>query len=153
MIAAVEGYARSVARNDGKLHAKFDPACTRTENGIAVTSGAVGSIGLVKSPGSLAQGCEAQLKLGLYRPLDRLRGHRVLAVDEERGLVMATAIADFNLANRKYRLTDGREVESEAFHAMSRELFEVYKIVDGRIVAIDAVSVDQPYGMPVAWKN
>jgi hypothetical protein len=153
MIAAVEGYAKTAARNDGKLHAKFDPACSRTENGITVTSGEVGSIGLVKAPGTYAQGCEAQLKLGLYRPLDRLRGHRVLAVDEERGLVVATAIADFNLASRSYRLTDGRQVESEAFHAMARELFEVYKIVDGRIVAIDAVSVDQPFGMPAAWKD
>jgi len=153
LIAAVEGYAKTAARNDGTLNAKFDAACTRRENGTVVTSGAVGSIGLVKSPGQFAQGCEGQLKLGLYRPLDRLRGHRVLAVDEERGLVVATAIADFNLANRKYRLTDGREVESEAFHAMARELFEVYKIVGGRIVAIDAVSVDQPFGMPSAWSN
>jgi hypothetical protein len=153
MMAAVDGYARSIARSSGAVHARFDPACSRTENGIAVTSGAVGSIGLVKSPGLLAQGCGAQLKLGLYHPLDRLRGRRVLAVDEERGLVVATAIADFNLANRKYRLTDGTEVESEAFHAMARELFEVYKIVAGRIVAIDAVSVDQPFGMPSAWSR
>jgi hypothetical protein len=153
LVAAVEGYARSMARNDGRLHASFDPACTRAENGLVVTSGAVGSIGLVKSPGQLAQGCEAQLKLGLYRPLDRLRGHRVVAVDEARGLVVTTAIADFNLANRKYRLTDGREVETEAVHAMARELFEVYKIVDGRIVAVEAVSVDQPYGMLSAWTS
>jgi hypothetical protein len=153
LVAAVDGYARSIARNSGAVHTSFDSACTRTENGQAVTSGAVGSIGLVKSPGQYAQGCEAQLKLGLYRPLDRLRGRRVLAVDEERGLVVATAIADFNLAGRNYRLTDGRQVESEAFHAMARELFEVYKIVDGRIVSIDAVSVDQPFGMPSAWSN
>ncbi|HWL63959.1 MAG TPA: hypothetical protein VNQ32_14280 [Steroidobacteraceae bacterium] len=152
LISAVEGYAKSVT-GDGKVQARFDAGCTRAENGQVVTSGEVGSIGLVKSPGKYAQGCEAQLKLGLYQPLDRLRGRRVLAVDEERGLVVATAIADFNLAQRKYRLADGREVESEAFHAMSRELFEVYKIVDGRIVAIEAVSVDQPYGMPSAWSG
>jgi hypothetical protein len=89
----------------------------------------------------------------LYRPLDRLRGHRVVAVDEERGLVVVAAIADFNLAQRKYRLADGREVEAEAVHAMARELFEVYKVVDGRIVAIEAVSVDQPFGMPSAWSS
>jgi hypothetical protein len=153
LIAAVEGYAKSLTADGGKVHAKFDPACTRAENGQVVTSGEVGSIGLVKSPGQYAQGCEAQLKLGLYQPLDRLRGKRVVAVDEERGLVVATAIADFNLAQRRYRLTDGREVESEAFHAMSRELFEVYKIVGGRIVAIEAVSVDQPYGMHSAWAD
>ena len=151
LIAAVKDYAQSMQDDNGRVHARFDSGCTRTENGMLVTSGAVGSIGLVKSPGQYARGCEGQLAMGLYKPLDRLRGLRILAVDEERGLVAATAIADFNLAERRYRLTDGREVETEAVHAMSRELFEVYKIVDGRIVAVEAVSVDQPYGMPSAW--
>jgi hypothetical protein len=151
LVAAVEEYARSMQADDGKVHARFEEACWRKENGVEVTRGDVGSIGLVKSPGQYAQGCQAQLALGLYKPLDRLRGHRVLAVDEERGLVAVAAIADFNLANRRYTLTDGREVEVEAVHAMSRELFEVYKVVDGRIVAIEAVSVDQPYGMHSAW--
>lgn len=151
LIAAVDNYARSLQSDEGKVYARFDQACWRKENGVEVTRGQVGSIGLVKSPGQYAQGCAAQLALGLYQPLDRLRGRRILAVDEARGLVAATAIADFNLANRRYTLTDGREVETEAVHAMSRELFEVYKVVDGRIVAIEAVSVDQPYGMPSAW--
>jgi hypothetical protein len=151
LIAAAQGYADSVQRNDGTLKAKFDPECHRSENGVVVSKGEVGSIGLVASPGKLAQGCEAQLKLGLYRPVDRLRGRRVLAVDEERGLVIMASIADFGLAQRKYKLADGREVESDRFHAMSRELFEVYRIIGGRIQAIDAVSVDQPFGMAVAW--
>ena len=151
LIAAVQGYAESVQRNDGTLHARFEPGCTRTENGVVVSQGEVGSIGLVKSPGQYAQGCEAQLKLGLYRPVDRLRGRRVLGVDEERGLVMMASVADFGLAQRQYTLTDGRKVESDRFHAMARELFEVYKVVGGRIQAVEAVSVDQPYGMPVYW--
>ncbi|MEO6187078.1 MAG: hypothetical protein ABIP38_14720, partial [Steroidobacteraceae bacterium] len=151
MIAAVQGYARTVERNDGMLHARFDPACTRTENGVVVSTGDVGSIGLVKSPGQYAQGCEAQLKLGLYRPVDRLRGRRVLGVDEDRGLVLMASVADFGLAQRQYVLTDGRKVESDRFHAMARELFEIYKIVGGRIQTVEAISVDQPYGMPVAW--
>ncbi len=67
-----------------------------------------------------AQGCEAQLKLGLYRPLDRLRGHRVVAVDEERGLVVTASIADFSMAQRQYTLTDGRKVEAQAVHACAR---------------------------------
>jgi hypothetical protein len=153
LIAAAQAYAESVQRNDGNVKAKFESECTRTENGVVVSQGDVGSIGLVKSPGKLAQGCEAQLKLGLYRPVDRLRGRRVLGVDEERGLVMLASVADFGLAQRKYKLSNGQEVESDRFHAMSRELFEVYKVVGGRIQAVDAVSVDQPFGMPVYWKN
>ena len=153
LIAAAQGYADSVQRNDGTLHARFEPGCTRTENGVVVSQGEVGSIGLVKSPGQFAQGCEAQLKLGLYRPVDRLRGRRVLGVDEERGLVMMASVADFGLAQRQYTLTDGRKVESDRFHAMARGLFEVYKVVDGRIQAVEAVSVDQPYGMPSGWSD
>jgi hypothetical protein len=151
LIAAAQGYADSVERNNGTLHTRFDPACSRTENGVVVSQGEVGSLGLVKSPGQYAQGCEGQLKLGLYHPVDRLRGRRVLGVDEERGLVMMASIADFGLAQRQYTLTDGRKVESERFHPVARELFEVYKIVDGRIRGVEAVSVEQPYGMPVAW--
>jgi hypothetical protein len=151
LTALVEGYARTMERNDGKLHAGFDATCTRTENGVVVTAGAVGSAGIVKSPGLLAEGCEGQLKLGLYQPLDRIRGRRVLAVDEERGLVVTAGIADFGLAQRQYTLSDGRKVESQNFHANARELFEVFKIAGNRIQAVEAVSVDQPYGMPSAW--
>ena len=118
---------------------------------MVVSQGEVGSIGLVKSPGQYAQGCEDQLKLGLYRPVDRLRDRRVLGVDEERGLVMMASVADFGLAQRQYTLADGRKVESDRFHAMARGLFEVYKVVDGRIQAVEAVSVDLPYGMPSGW--
>jgi hypothetical protein len=151
LTALAQGYAETMQRNDGSLKAKFDAACQRTENGVVVSQGDVGSIGLVKSPGKLAQGCEAQLKLGLYRPVDRVRGRRILAVDEERGLVIMDSIADFGLAQRQYVLANGSKVESDRFHPMARELFEIYKIADGRIQAVEAVSVDQPYGMPVAW--
>jgi len=116
-----------------------------------VTSGLVGSAGLVKSPGSLAQGCEAQLKLGLYRPVERVRGRRVLAVDEVRGLVVVASFAELPMARRQYTLSNGRQVESADFHPTSREQFEIYKISDGRIAAIEAVSVHQPYRMPQAW--
>lgn len=151
LIAAVDGYTQTMVHNDGTLQVKFASGCTRTENGVQVTSGAVGSAGIVQSPGKYAQGCEAQLKLGLYRPLDRIRGHRVLAVDEERGLVVTAGIADFSMAQRQYTLTDGQKVETQAFHPLARELFEVYKVVDGRVQKVEAVSVDQPYGMPSAW--
>jgi hypothetical protein len=153
LVAAVDAYARSIERNDGNVKAKFGASCVRIENGTVVTSGAVGSIGLVQSPGNYAQGCEAQLKLGLYRPLDRLRGHRVVAVDEERGLVVVASVADFSMAQRQYTLTDGRKVEAQTVHPFARELFEVYKISGGRIQSIDAVSVDQPFGMKSMWNR
>jgi hypothetical protein len=151
LLAAVEGYARTMQGNDGTLHAQFKQDCKRTENGVEVTQGDVGSAGIVKAPGRLAQGCEAQLTLGMYRPLDQLRGRRVLAVDEARGLVVVASLADFGLAQRRYRLKNGKEVESQDYHPFARELFEVFRIEAGRIRKIEAVSVAQPLGMPSAW--
>ena len=112
----------------------------------------MGSIGLVKSPGQYAQGCEAQLKMGLYHPVDRVRGRRVLAVDEERGLVMMASSRRLRPCATPVH-ADGwpQAWRADRHHAMSRELFEVYKVVGGRIEAIQAVCVDQPFGMPVAW--
>jgi hypothetical protein len=151
MVALVEGYQSSVQQNSGKLQTAFDPACTRRENGVTVSSGEVGSAVIVKSPGLLAQGCEAQLKLAIYRPVDSVRARRVLAVDEERGLVVAASFADFGLKQTHYVLSDGRTVDTQDAHPSARELFEVYRISGGRITSIDAVSVFQPYRMPSAW--
>jgi hypothetical protein len=151
MEALVDGYASTVQQNDGQLLTQMDAACSRRENGVTVTAGPMGSAAIVKAPGELAQGCEAQLKLALYRPVDRVRGRRVLAVDEERGLVVASSFADFGLARTRYPLADGRMVETQSRHAASRQLFEIYKISGGKIAVIEAVSVDQPYRMPAAW--
>jgi hypothetical protein len=151
MLALVEGYAATVQQNDGQLFTLIDAGCTRRENGIEVTAGTVGSAGIMKSPGELAQGCEAQLKLGLYRPVDHVRARRVLAVDEERGLVVAASFADLGLANIQYTLSDGRVVETASRHPSSREQYEIYKIAGGKIESIEAISVDQPYRMPAAW--
>jgi hypothetical protein len=151
MLALVADYQDTVQRNDGRILTRLQPDCVRRENGVTVTAGDVGSAGIVKSPGQFATGCEAQLKLGLYAPVDAIRSRRVLAVDEARGLVVTSSFADFGLARTNYPLADGRTVETSSRHPMARELFEVFRIRDGRIASIDAVSVFQPYRMPSPW--
>ncbi len=151
MIALAEGYASTVQQNDGQIYTQLKPQCERRENGVLVSDGEVSSTGLVAAAGQWARGCDAQLKLGLYRPVERVRNRRVLAVDEARGLVAMASFADIGLAARRYPLANGRIVESADFHPSTREQLEVFRIRAGRIESIDAVSVNQPYGMPVAW--
>ena len=153
MAALVEGYAATVQQNDGRLHAAFDPACLRRENGVEVTRGETGSAVIAKAAGQFAQGCEAQLRLGLYRPVDRLRDLRILAVDEARGLVVASSFADFALRQTQYTTTDGKVRETQDKYPSTRELLEIYRIRDGRIQRIESVSVFQPYRMPLAWER
>jgi hypothetical protein len=85
--------------------------------------------------------------------VDRVRASRVLAVDEERGLVVATAFSDFSLTRPRYSTTDGTIRETQEKYPSSREGFEIFKIRNGKIVRVEAVSVFQPYGMPSAWSR
>jgi hypothetical protein len=151
MIAAVEAYARAL-EGDGKASARFAPGCTRTENGVAVTDGQGAPAVVSKDAAQAAKDCEEQVKLGVFKPLDDLRALRIAAVDEERGLVVATSFADFGLAETRYTTTDGKQRETQDKYPSTRELFEVYKIRNGAIERIDAVSVFQPYLMPLAWQ-
>lgn len=151
MEALVDGYASTVQLNDGTLFTQFDPACERRENGQSVTHGDGGSAVIAKGAAKIARGCEAQLKLGLYRPVDRVRDRRILMVDEERGLVVASSFADHALRETRYRTTDGRIRETQDWYPSTRELFEIFKLSNGRIRRIEAVSVFQPYRMPSPW--
>jgi hypothetical protein len=80
------------------------------------------------------------------------RNRRVLAVDEERGLVVVAGFADFSRASASKTSVAGVSSPQQA-HPSSRELFQIIKIDGGKIIAIEAVSVDQPYLMPSIWMN
>jgi hypothetical protein len=147
----VDGYYSTRQRNDGSIFTRFDDECVRRENGLDVTDG-VGSsavVALAKATG--AKGCEAQFKLGLYKPVTRVRSRRVLAVDEERGLVVATAFSDFELDNPRYTTTDGTIRETQTRSPSARENIDIFKIRNGKIVRVESVSVFQPYGMRSPW--
>ena len=151
MVAAVEAYARSL-KEGGNVSARFAASCTRVENGLVVTDGQGAPAVVAQDAATQEKGCEAQLKLGLYKPLDDVRGLRIAAIDEERGLVVATSLTDFGLRETRYTTNDGKQRETQVKYPSTRELFEVYKIRNGAIERIDAVSVFQPYLMPLAWR-
>jgi hypothetical protein len=151
LVALVEGYANTVQQNDGTLFTQFHRNCERIENGTPVTSGEGASAVIVKAAAKLARGCEAQLKLGLYRPVDRVRDRRIAVVDPELGIVVATSYADYSVRATRYTTTDGKTRETQDRYPSTRELFEIFRIEDGRIRRIEAVSVFQPYRMPSPW--
>jgi hypothetical protein len=151
MESLVEGYYSTKQRNDGTLFTQFDPTCSRRDNGLDVTDGAGNAAVIAPASATGVKGCEAQFKLGLYRPVDRVRSRRILAVDEERGLVVATAFADFAVEVPRYATTDGTIRETREKYPSSREAIEVFKIRNGKIARVEAVSVFQPYGMRSPW--
>lgn len=151
MVALVEGYYATKQLNDGTVFTQFDDTCARRDNGVDVTDGTGDAAVVAPAKATGVKGCEAQFKLGLYKPVDRVRSKRVLAVDEERGLVAATAFSDFTLERPRYTTTDGTIRETQEKYPSSRETLEIFKIRNGKIVRVDAVAVFQPYGMRSPW--
>ncbi|HTY48974.1 MAG TPA: hypothetical protein VMB48_04705 [Steroidobacteraceae bacterium] len=142
LIALVDGYFNTVQRNDGTLHTQFDPQCTRAENGQVTTDG---------SFATAAQGCEAQLRLGTFRYVERVRARRFPIVDEERGVVVAAGFFDMVANFEDYRTTDGKLTPNPIKHPASIDLLEAFKVRGGRIYRIQAVFDDVPYRMPSPW--
>jgi hypothetical protein len=148
LVAVADGYFNTVELNDGVIFTPFHGDCGRVENGIRTTSGGTGA-------GSVAQGCEEQLRLGIYRINKRIRERRYPLIDEERQVVVATGFFDHANTFDRYTLTDGREMRTVLKWPNSISLIEAFKMKDGEIHRIHAVFTYVPYFMhsPFAHPN
>ena len=145
LIALSDGYFSTLQLNDGTIHTKFHPHCTRIENGVQTTSNPEFFVPVAHLP------CEEQFRQGNYRYDDRLRGRRFPLVDEERGIVLAFGFIDHRGVLGEYELTDGTKVTSPIRRPHTFYLAEAFKIRDGAIEQIEANFITVPYHMPSPW--
>jgi hypothetical protein len=148
MVAAANGYFDTLQLNDGKLYVEFTDNCNRRENGMRSTN--------LANPGLdplWKYGCAEQFRLGQYRYDDRLRDRRFLAVDEERGIVLAGGFIDHEGKLGDFRLTDGTMRTSIFRRPHSFVLLEAFKIKGGKIEQVEAVFITVPYNMPSPWSG
>ena len=145
--AVADSYFNTVEYNDGQVFAHFKPDCSRLENGISTTAAS----GNTASSASVAEGCEAQFKLGIYRINKQLRERRYPVIDVERGIVVGTNFFDHANTFDEYKLTDGRTMKTLLKWPNSLGIMEAFKIVDGQILTIEAVFDYVPYGMHSPW--
>jgi hypothetical protein len=144
LVAVANGYFSTVEQNDGQLFTAFDPDCQRTENGISTTRGTGGAA-------AIAQGCESQFKLGLYRINKRVRERRFPLVDEERGVVVAMGFFDHANTFDSYRTTDGQTRRTALKWPNSLTLMEAFKVRKGLIYRVEAVFSYAPYFVHSPW--
>jgi hypothetical protein len=153
LMAIATNYFRNLVDNDAPLP-EFDDSCNRIENGVQSTNTPLP----VSSDGGTALnapfsslGCLEQFKA---RSLTFVSGIRALTypiIDEDDGLVFATAIFDHDgLARRGSSSGQLSATLPSPYSFLVRELF---KIRNGRIVHIDAVLVSVPYGGQSVWKS
>lgn len=155
LVAMAQSYFNTVERNDGTVFAPFSEDCGRLENGISTTAPGRGAS---LNPGggggnatSIASGCEAQFKLGIYRINKRIRERRFPLIDEERGVVVSTGFFDHDNEVITYKLTDGREMKTALKWPNSISLIEAFRVRDGKIQEIEAVFTYVPHFMHNPW--
>ena len=144
--AVADSYFNTVELNDGTVFAPFDADCGRTENGISTTKGGAGAA-------TIAQGCEAQFKLGIYRINKRVRERRYFLIDEARGVVVATGFFDHANGFDSYKTTDGKTMKTALKWPNSISLMEAFKIKDGKILRVEAIFTYVPYFMHNPWAS
>jgi hypothetical protein len=145
--AIADSYFNTVEYNDGTVFAPFHDDCSRLENGISTTTATANS----NNSASVAQGCENQFKLGIYRINKQLRERRFPLIDEERGIVVGTNFFDHANYFDEYELTDGRTMKTLLKWPNSLSIMEAFKIVDGKIYTIEANFDYVPYGTHSPW--
>ena len=138
------GYFSTVSRNDGEVLTPFDADCQRLENGVNTTAGGSGAA-------VIAQGCETQFRLGLYRINKRVRERRYPIIDEERGVVVATGFFDHDNSFDHYQTTDGKERQTLLKWPNSLSLIEAFKIRSGKVYRVETVFTYVPYFMHSPW--
>jgi hypothetical protein len=105
----------------------------------------------VGTAAGIAQGCEAQFKLGIYRINKRVRERRYPLIDEERGIVVATGFFDHANTFDSYQTTDGKTMKTALKWPNSITLVEAFKIRAGKIYRIEAIFTYVPYFMHNPW--
>ena len=145
LAAAVNSYFTGLENNTGDKVPNFADDCLRIENGSQTTGRPV--TGDAK-PGPLNYPCKEAFGLGYYREDTRLRNRRILAVDEERGLVYAGVFFDHDGTVRSYQIKDGRTVTVKNTAPWTWGIHEIFQInAAGQISQVEAVLLSVPYGM------
>jgi hypothetical protein len=147
----VNRYFTGIENNTGDKPPPFAADCLRLENGTQ-TTGTPTAPGA--TPGPLNLNCSEAFRLGYYHEDTRMRNRRILAVDEERGLVYAGIFLDHDATVRSYTLKDGRTVtvrNTAPWTWMAHEIFQINAA--GEISQVEAVLVSAPYGMRPGWSS
>jgi len=142
LIGVVDGYFDVV---QGKAGAKprFAAGCARLDNGVASSSGATADGGVA--------GCAAQIKAGVFKPIETVRGRRYPIVDAARGVVIAAGF--FDLPGVMPKPEAGKGLAWAADYPYSIGFISAFKIKDGGVWRVDTISNAQPYLMPSPWSG
>ncbi len=155
LAASVNHYWDAVEHSSSPL-AWLTADCLRRDNGGQTTGNGNAAAIDPANPGfkPFALGCAAQLDSGFFHYVSKVRDRRILAVDEDRGLVLAVAMVDHNGAARS--ITAGGAtvaLPSNLLTPSTDMIAAVFKTQAGKIARIEAIERPVPFGMTSGWIN
>jgi hypothetical protein len=161
MIDIADSYFEAIEHANGKL-APFAPDCVRRENGLQTTHnpkpvpwpvplGSKQADDAMAYIGTLT--CSDQLDTHVMDFITRLWPRRYEIVDEKLGLVFAFPMFHHRGGSGTIKIYHVPGVTSLPLGGSTTNLqaVEIFKIVRGRIVGIEAMGVQLPYGTKSGW--
>ncbi len=146
MTAIVDSYFEGLEHATDKL-TPFDPDCQRIENGM-VTAGNPAA-----PPGMTRMSCGAQFATGFSPFITAVRERRFPIMDQQKGLGFSIFFFDHAGVIKDVKMTDGTNlhVPPPFDTPYAFEIFELFKIKDGKIMRVEAVLNTVPYGSKSGW--
>jgi hypothetical protein len=161
LVNITDSYFEAVEHADGKL-APFAAHCVRHENGMQTTSnspprpwpvplGSKEADAAMEYIGSL--NCDAQLDTHVMDYIGRLWPRRYEVVDVEKGLVFAFPMFQHpgKAAPVKIVGVPGTTSLPLGRNSSNMQAGEIFKIVGGKIVSVEAMGAFLPYGTKSGW--
>ncbi len=154
LVAITHSYFNGIEHRDGSMILVHDD-CARIENGTITANRPADAAALGGNPemARMAQiGVAAQISAGIHGYISRVRDRRVLAVDEERGMTFGVYMFDHD-GGESIELRDGtrRPMPEFARNPSTVMIWEVFKIKDGLITAVEAIGTTLPHGTKPGW--
>jgi hypothetical protein len=159
LVRTANMYFTGMQLNDGKGKYPFADDCNRIENGSQATN-APGKPGQQRPDPKTATGysamwsCREQFESGLLHFVSRIRDRRYVAVDHERGLVVAFVFFDHDAgSSRTFKTPSGREVTAGPAQLWTWMIAELFKVENNELHEIEAILERVPYGMGSGWSS
>lgn len=149
LVAIANKYYDGIEQSRGSI-VPFDAGCTRFQNGTRTTNNPDLKVDPNSSWTPLSLGCQDQLDTKFFSFVRKIDPRRFLIVDQERGLVFD--FAEF-LVPGTLKSVDipghGPYAIPLPYQApLTIQVAELYKIRNGKILRVEALQSNVPYGMP-----
>lgn len=154
MISIANRYFEAIEQNLAD-YVPFDESCRRIENGVQTTSNPGLNFEGPDGPRISRLGCRDNINSMMWRYITLIDPRRYLVVDEARGIVSGMFMFHHDGSQAKTEIPGYGEYvyTPQTRRPFTTVIAESFRIVDGRIVRIDAAMATLPYGSRSGWEN